>query len=205
METPRCFSHVELTGGRARLRPIKPDDAPAAYDLFRDDRVVRTLLVEAPANLQEEEAWAGRASEFPMQEQSGWDAYSLAIESLDKPGLIGVVSLHQRNHPQQLEIGYWLGVPYWGQGFMTDAARLAVHFAFQHLDAARVFATVFVGNAASRRVLEKNGFHLEGTLRQHVQKRGEWLDEWFFSLLRAEWEARRDWYRPQEERVVVGR
>ena len=60
---------------------------------------------------------------------------------------------------------------------------------------------VFVGNEGSRRVLEKNRFRLDGTLRHHVIKRGEWLDGWFFSLLRSEWETNKSWYRPTSEVV----
>ena len=85
---------------------------------------------------------------------------------------------------------------------MTDAVRLVTHFSFEQLDALRVYATVFTGNVASRRVLEKCGFALDGTLRQQVPKRGEWLDEWFLTLLRAEWEPKRDEYRPSDERLV---
>ena len=85
---------------------------------------------------------------------------------------------------------------------MTDAVRLVTYFSFQHLDALRVYAEVFVGNLGSRRVLEKCGFTLDGTLRCHAFKRGQWLDEWFFTLLRAEWEAHKDEYLPDQERVV---
>ena len=67
----------------------------------------------------------------------------------------------------------------------------------------RVYATVFVGNTSSRRVLEKNGFSLDGTLRCHVNKGGKWLDGWFLSLLRNEWQTRREQYSPRYEDLVV--
>jgi RimJ/RimL family protein N-acetyltransferase len=107
-------------------------------------------------------------------------------------------------HPEQLDIGAWLGVPYWGKGLMTDAVRLMTYFSFQHLNAVRVYATVFVGNTPSRRMLERNGFVLDGTLRCQALKRGKWLDEWFFTLLRPEWESHQDWYQPRHENLAAG-
>jgi len=64
-----------------------------------------------------------------------------------------------------------------------------------------LWAQVFVGNHATRRVLEKNGYDLDGTLRGAILKGGEWRDLWFFTLLRAEWDLRREWYRPRREQV----
>lgn len=201
MNAPRRFSHVEITGDKVRLRPVRPEDAPAAYPLLRDDRVVRTLVWEGPTSV-EELADGYRGTVMPRKFQGGSLEYSFAIERAGAPGIVGSIGARPRPHPQQIDIGYWLGADSWNQGLMTEAARLVTHFSFAYLNAARVYALVFVGNTSSRRVLEKNGFHLDGTLRQHVQKRGEWLDEWFFSLLRPEWEAQRDWYRPKSERIV---
>lgn len=202
MESPRSFSHVELAGGEVRLRPVKPDDAPRVYELFSDDRVTRNLAAEAPATLADEQEWCRKAVSLPWEAVGGAVSYELVIENAQQPGLAGIIGLHQRGHSQQYEVGYWLGVPYWGQGLATEALRLAAGFAFQHLHAVRVWADVFVGNDASRRVLEKNGFRLDATLRSHFLKRGQWLDVWFFSLLRSEWEARRDWYRPRHQMVA---
>ena len=88
---------------------------------------------------------------------------------------------------------------------LTALSYSICHLSFQHLDAVRAYATVFVGNIASRRALEKNGFSLDGTMRSHVYKRGRWLDAWFFTLLRAEWEADRVMFSPTHEEVVVAR
>ncbi len=172
------------------------------YDLLGDPRVTRTLMRERPATLQEEEEWCKESVSLPRQRSNEPPFYAFTIEQPHSSIAVGGLGLHQRAHPQQLEVGYWLGVPYWGYGLATDAVRLAVHFAFRHLDAIRVSAYVFYGNTGSRRVLEKNHFHLDGALRCHVQKRGEWKDEWFFTLLRSEWEAQKAWYHPKEERVV---
>jgi RimJ/RimL family protein N-acetyltransferase len=82
------------------------------------------------------------------------------------------------------EISYWLGARFWGQGIMSDAVRLYVEYAFSELDLLRLTAHTFEFNVGSARVLEKNGFKLEGRLRKHFRKDGELLDARIYGLLR---------------------
>ena len=82
------------------------------------------------------------------------------------------------------ELGYWLAEPCWGKGYMTWAVRGMCREAFQKLDIVRIYAEPFARNTGSRRVLEKNGFALEGTLRRSVYKNGELLDSCVYGLLR---------------------
>ncbi len=81
------------------------------------------------------------------------------------------------------EIGYWLATDYWGRGIITDAVGKLVNEVFQRLDVVRLEAGVFAGNNASCRVLEKNGFTLEGVLRKSIFKNGALLDGFMYSLL----------------------
>lgn len=194
------FSDAELVGSKVRLRPIRPEDAPFAYAQLRDDQVTRTLRWDGPSSVEELTAGYGDRARWW---KDGTGCYDFALEQLTDPTIIGSIEARVQAYPQQIQLGFWLTVLHWGNGYVTDATRLAVHFAFRHLDAQRVAAEVFVGNDASRRVLEKCGFHFDGTLRSQVFKQGEWKDEWAYSLLRDEWECNRDWYRPQMERVVA--
>lgn len=82
------------------------------------------------------------------------------------------------------ELGYWMAEPFWGKGYMTWAVREMCQMAFRELDIVRIYAQVFAHNTGSRRVLEKNGFALEGTLRQSVYKNGMLLDSCIYGLLR---------------------
>ena len=84
------------------------------------------------------------------------------------------------------ELGYWLGEPFWGRGIMTAAVTAMCREGFHTWDIVRIHAEPFARNAASRRVLEKAGFTLEGTLRQSVYKNGEMLDSCIYALLREE-------------------
>jgi ribosomal-protein-alanine N-acetyltransferase len=73
--------------------------------------------------------------------------------------------------------GYWLGEDYWGQGIMTQAARLVVQYAFKTFDIICMQAGVFSSNPASMRVLEKSGFIKQGILKGTIFKQGQILDE----------------------------
>ena len=79
------------------------------------------------------------------------------------------------------EIGYWLGRRFWNRGVVTDALRAATGYAFSELGMHRVFAMPFVQNAASRRVLEKAGYVLEGRLLHSAVKAGALLDQWLYA------------------------
>ncbi|PJA11681.1 MAG: hypothetical protein COX65_09825 [Elusimicrobia bacterium CG_4_10_14_0_2_um_filter_56_8] len=71
------------------------------------------------------------------------------------------------------ELGYWLGVEYWGQGIVTEAVKMVTRYAFKELGLRRVYAHVVPANKASARVLEKAGYKYEGLLRKHAMKRGK--------------------------------
>jgi ribosomal-protein-alanine N-acetyltransferase len=79
----------------------------------------------------------------------------------------GVVSLQVHHKPEEAEVGYWLGVPYWGKGIATRAVEAVIHQARGRFDL--LIAKVFVDNLASCRVLEKAGFVHKGIeLGEHV-------------------------------------
>ena len=84
------------------------------------------------------------------------------------------------------ELGDWLAKPFWGRGVMTVAVGEICREAFRRFDIVRIEAEINARNIGSRRVVEKNGFTLEGIQRQSVWKRGEILDSCIYSLLREE-------------------
>lgn len=99
----------------------------------------------------------------------------------------GSVGLHIEREHGRAEIGYWIGVPYWGRGYCSEAAQAVVAYGFAELGLNRIFATVFAGNSASRRVAERAGMKYEGCMRQHVNKWGRLLDVEIYGLLAADW------------------
>jgi [ribosomal protein S5]-alanine N-acetyltransferase len=83
-----------------------------------------------------------------------------------------------------VEMGYWLGEPFWGRGFATRAVTACSDWAFESYNVVRIFATVFSENVPSIRVLEKSGFVHEGVLRRSAIKNGAILDQVMFAKVR---------------------
>ncbi len=79
------------------------------------------------------------------------------------------------------EIGYWIGQPYWGRGYATQAVKQLAEVAFNDLKLVRIYAEVFGRNTASMRVLEKAGFTLEAVLKKNMIKEGEIMDSYLYS------------------------
>lgn len=83
------------------------------------------------------------------------------------------------------ELGYWLAEPFWGRGVMSAAAAQICAEAFYKLDIVRIFAEPFATNAASRKVLEKAGFALEGVMKNAAVKNGQIIDYCMYALLKV--------------------
>lgn len=99
-------------------------------------------------------------------------------------GGIGLI-LNGDVYIKSAEIGYWIGEEYWGQGITTEAVRLMTEYAFYYFDLLRLYAEVFENNKASMRVLEKNGYYLEGVRRKAVFKNEVIMDDYIWVKLRA--------------------
>lgn len=80
------------------------------------------------------------------------------------------------------EIGYWIGEPYWGKGYATEAVRLLLIFAFEALNLLRVYANVYEYNIGSMKVLEKVGFEKEAVIKSSVIKERKIIDEHLYSI-----------------------
>jgi ribosomal-protein-alanine N-acetyltransferase len=135
------------------------DRFPCPYSLHDAEGFLATVLQQDPrvtfAIATEREAVGGIGLEF------GMDVHRFAAE-----------------------LGYWLGEPFWHKGVMTEAVTRFTAWAFAHLAVYRVYATVFAGNAASVRVLEKAGFVCEGCLRASVFKNGRFLDQFVYAKIK---------------------
>lgn len=118
-------------------------------------------------------------------------SYAFAITVDDRAiGSIGVFP-KDNIHSKTAEMGYYIAEPYWGKGITSSAVGQTVAYVFENTDVMRIFAEPFSYNDASRRVLEKNGFVLEGILRENAVKNGKVLDMFMLSLLKHDWEARK--------------
>ena len=96
------------------------------------------------------------------------------------------MGLHPEMPHRHAELGYWIGVPYWGNGYATEAAKAVVRYGFEQIKLNRIFAHHFKHNPASGKVLRNIGMKYEGCMRQHVLKWGQFVDLELYSILHEE-------------------
>jgi len=167
------------------LRPFSITDAPEVQHLVGAREIAATTLaIPHPYTTSMAEEWIER---HPEQLERG-EALHWAITLREDGRLLGAIGLELAQKHARGELGYWIGVPYWGQGYCTQAGRAVVHYAFEQLQLNRIVAYHFAGNVASGRVMQKLGMTQEGVLRQHVCKWGHYVDLVCYGLLRAEYE-----------------
>jgi ribosomal-protein-alanine N-acetyltransferase len=173
----------ELQTARLLLRPLEQADTPAIVRLA-GAREISSMTANIPHPYTEQDArdFLARASE---EFRSG-RSVSFAICVSATRELCGGIGLNITAAHQRAEFGYWIGVPFWGNGFATEAARAVVTFGFQTLALHRIYAFHFAENAASGRVLEKIGMRHEGRSREHIKKWDRFVDLECYGLLKAE-------------------
>ena len=142
-----------------RLEPYEARHAAAFQALAEDALVAAMTLVPHPYP----PGGAARHAERAGRARERGEAYAFAVVEREGGAVVGSCSLkHVDRTEGQAEVGYWIGVPFWGRGYATAAVRLAVAFAFDDLGLDRVVAEVLEANPASARVLEKVGFGVVG-------------------------------------------
>lgn len=135
---------------------------------------------------------------YPYTEQDGADFISAMLSedenqtfafaiTVDNKAIGSIGVFRQGNiHKQTAELGYYIAEEYWGKGIMTEAVKQVCEYVFGKSDIIRIYAEPFAYNAASCRVLEKAGFHYEGTLRSNAVKNGNVIDMKMYSLLKTD-------------------
>ena len=103
--------------------------------------------------------------------------------------LVGAISLMGMAKGHQAELGYWIGKPYWNQGFCTEAGQAIFRYAFSELGLVRIHSCHISRNPASGRVMQKLSMRHEGIRRQHVKKWDKCEDLELYGVLKQEWEA----------------
>lgn len=112
------------------------------------------------------------------------EAYSFGIFLRNTRQLIGRITLSSvaRGVSQSANLGYFLAQAYNGRGYMTEAVRLMLDFAFREIGLHRVQAGTMLQNYGSQRVLEKAGFRREGLALRYLKINGKWEDHYLFAI-----------------------
>ena len=177
-------SHPTLQTERLILREFALEDAPDVRRLAGEPEIARTtLLIPHPYEDGMAEAWI--SSQRPAYEAG--EHVNFAVTLRGEGTLVGSITLGLNPRDDNGELGYWIGVPYWGRGYCTEAAREVVRYGFEDLGLHRIHASHFGSNPASGRVMQKIGMSYEGTRREHYKKWGEHEDRVDYGLLASEY------------------
>jgi RimJ/RimL family protein N-acetyltransferase len=173
-----------LNTERLVLRPFTLADAADVQRLAGDRAIASTTLnIPYPYEDGMAEEWIGTHQE---RFESG-NLISFAIVRAQDDTLLGAIGLFIEQQHRHAELGYWVGKPYWSNGYCTEAARTVVDYGFQILDLNRICARHLARNPASGRVMVKVGMSYEGCMRQHVLKWDVFEDVKFYGILRCEY------------------
>lgn len=172
-----------LEGSSVRLRPWRPDDAPRIVEACNDPRTSHWLgRLPSPYTLADAEAYLqDRIEVLATGTAVGWAAADPASDLA-----LGSVSLFELTAGRQAEVGYWTHPDARGRGVMTEAVTLAVRHAFGPLGLRRLTAFAAVDNAASRHVIETNGFRIVGVERHALIVRTGLVDQAGYDLLASD-------------------
>ena len=171
---------------RLTLRAPTLKDAKAVAVLANDRRIAEnTARIPHPYKLTDAESFIAGAN------KADGETVFLIVRGSTIMGACGVAVAD----PNAPELGYWLGVPYWGQGFATEALHAVIDFAFGEFEHSALHAGARVTNPASRRVLEKCGFQWTGVglYRINAIRSSAPIDR--FRLERGIWQAIKGWGR----------
>ena len=177
----------ELQSQRLLLREITARDVSDIFEIYSDPEVM--LYFDDRFAFQDlseaEQMISGYQNEIRDQNGMRW---GIVLKESGK--LIGTCGFHAiSDYHKRIETGYDLNRHYWGKGFMSEALSLIIDHAFTVSDVNRIEAFVETPNTASRSLLEKLGFKLEGLLREHEMCRGNLIDIQILSLLRKDRKA----------------
>lgn len=173
-----------LAGARVHLRSLRDDDVPALLAIFGDAEVMRFWSSPPVAG----EAGARALLDDIRRHFRARTLFQWGIARADDDEIVGTVTIfHIDDEHRRGEIGFAIGRPHWGRGYASEAVTLLIGFAFERLGLHRLEADPDPRNAASIRVLEKQGFKYEGLLRERYFLDGEAQDAAYYGLLRSEW------------------
>lgn len=178
-----------LRTARLVLRPPGAADAPAIAALANDFGVAEMLAhVPHPYSLAD-------AEDFLLVAGS---SVVFAVTRRMDGAVMGICGLRPTSRPAAADLGYWLGRPFWGRGYATEAAHAVVDLAFRLEGIDCVLAGCRAVNGRSRRVLEKCGFQFRGAGTFVSRAAGRVSNE-NFGLERRTWMALRTWGREGAE------
>ncbi|SDI61733.1 GNAT family N-acetyltransferase [Chryseobacterium jejuense] len=164
---------------RLILSQLEEKDIPFIVE-FLQHRIFSDLTSNIPYPYTEDDAkfWL-KMSKDAFENKTG---FTFGIRNKEEE-LIGAIGLHDRED-DKAELGYWIGIPNWNKGYVTEAAKAIVNFGFEELELNKIYATHLIHNPASGKIMEKIGMEKEALLKQHVKHDNEYFDLVMYSIFK---------------------
>ena len=172
---------VTIKTERLVLRPYRPADVDDLYRNVQDKRIhAMTAALPHPYTKKNAVEWIAMNNATAHRKKKK-DRLAFAVEY--KKEVVGSIGLHKLE-AHKAEIGYWLAPHAWGKGLMTEAVSAVTKYALGTLKLRRIYATAFVNNKASQRVLEKAGYRHEGLMKNSHLKNGRCVDATLYAKVK---------------------
>ncbi len=178
--------HARLRGRRVWLRALEEDDLPAYREAVNSVTVGTWAGFPWPHSAASVERWFA-----DVRTRHGEGEYWFAISPLDGDAFIGTVWLWNKgSRLDGLELSIFVTAEAGlGHGIGSDAVDTALDFIFGSYEVERVWLTTERSNDRAVRAFTKSGFTVDGTIRHHFRRGGEWRDSALMAILREDWEA----------------
>lgn len=175
---------TEITTQRLILnRPEKNDLEEFYIQINSSEDFAKNLTsITFPFTPEQTERWLEQCNEGYETGES----LRLAIREKNIGKLIGTIGIHVDKKHHKAEVGYWLGKEFWSKGYLTEALRAVIDFGFKELNLNKIFATHYLYNLGSERVMQKSGMVLEGLQKQEYLQNGEFLDVKRYAILKED-------------------
>ena len=169
---------------RLLLRPFVMSDAKDIQRLAGDRAIADTTLnIPHPYEDGMAEDWI--STHQPKFEAGELSNFAIVLQTSGE--LIGAIGLRIIPRFERAELGYWIGRPYWKNGYCTEAGRAVLQYGFSVLKLNRIHASHLTRNPTSGRVMRKMGMANEGCARQHAKKWDRFEDLELYGILREQW------------------
>ena len=176
---------------RLLLRPLEDGDAERIWPYVSDPETSQYMSWDPHDSIEVTRAFIAdvrrRASEGTTKAWIVADAQNGEVVGL--VSLIAILRKHRALTYNKAELAYWIGRPFRGRGYATEATRAVLGHAFGSMSLNKVTVAHASKNDASRKLIERLGFRRIGIERQHFEKGGEWIDHVTYELLASDWSS----------------
>jgi RimJ/RimL family protein N-acetyltransferase len=170
-----------MTTERLLLRSFTKADAEIVTRLCNNYNIYKnTLTLLYPYTLDCAMSWIEHHNENFNEDK----LYEFAICDRGTGALYVAIALSNHQRYDNGELSYWVGQPFWGNGYATEAAKAILDFAFDVKEYHKVYARHFASNPASGQVIQKIGMKKEGVLMDHVKKEDRYEDLIYYGIVR---------------------